>query len=157
MHRARHTGAVSSALRHPRVLILLVVAGVGLATALWLPMRHDSASAMENGHDRRPAQGQHRDGWRDRDHDQDGRRSRHRERDRDSGRGNDRSASVSASSSKQPPPSRETPAATKWKPFSILTAGQLVSYGKVVYRVRETHTSLPGWEPPKLPELFKVF
>jgi hypothetical protein len=30
-----------------------------------------------------------------------------------------------------------------------------VTYEGVTYQVKETHTSLPGWEPPALPSLFK--
>lgn len=44
--------------------------------------------------------------------------------------------------------------AAAWKPFTNYAAGDLVSYQGVVYRVKEAHTSLPGWEPPNLPSLF---
>ncbi|MFC4067608.1 family 16 glycosylhydrolase [Actinoplanes subglobosus] len=44
--------------------------------------------------------------------------------------------------------------AAKWKPFTAYKAGQLVGYRKVVYRVREAHTSLPGWQPDLVPALF---
>ena len=55
------------------------------------------------------------------------------------------------------PPTSEAPApaATPWKPFTDYIAGQLVTYEGVEYQVQETHTSLPGWEPPALPNLFK--
>jgi hypothetical protein len=60
-----------------------------------------------------------------------------------------------------PPPSSATPtptptpAATPWKAFTKYEAGDLVSFGGAVYRVLEAHTSLPGWEPTKLPNLFE--
>jgi hypothetical protein len=41
-----------------------------------------------------------------------------------------------------------------WKAFTAYRAGQLVEYRKVVYRVREAHTSLPGWQPDLVPALF---
>jgi hypothetical protein len=55
-----------------------------------------------------------------------------------------------------PPPPTKTapPAAAQWKPFTAYAAGDLVSFQKVTYRVLEAHTSLPGWEPTKLPNLF---
>jgi hypothetical protein len=144
MHRARHSGA-SSSLRRSRMLILLAVAGVGLAAALWLPTRNDSASATEVGRDRQQAQDQHHHHhhhWWDRDH----------RRDR---RSTDPSASPSDSPSESPsePPA---PDVTAWAPFTDYTAGQLVSFKGVEYRVQETHTSLPGWEPPKLPAVFTI-
>jgi hypothetical protein len=191
MHRARHSGAsssprhvsVSSTLRRPRALILLVVAGVGLAAALWLPTRNDSASATENGWDRGQAQnqdGDHSHWWswdRDRNRDRDGDRDRDRNRDgrRDRDRQADPSESPSESPSSSPSPSESAtaspspsasdstppsqspaPDVSPWKPFTVFTAGQLVKFRGVEYQVQETHTSLPGWEPPKLPLLFKV-
>ena len=53
------------------------------------------------------------------------------------------------------PPTAEPPAAEPWKPFRILKAGDRVTFDKLTYEVKETHTSLPGWEPPALPNLFK--
>jgi beta-glucanase (GH16 family) len=44
--------------------------------------------------------------------------------------------------------------AAKWKAFTAYEAGQLVEYRKVVYQVREAHTSLPGWQPDLVPALF---
>jgi len=183
MHRARHAG-VSSELRRPRTLILLAVAGVGLAVALWLPTRNDSASAHENGRDRQ--QSQNRDG---------DRRDRDRQ-DNDGGQDGDGqdgglpvSPSISPPATEPPtlapptsepptiepptvepptseppvttapptePPTSTAPAATAWAPFTDYLAGQLVTFQGVEYQVQETHTSLPGWEPPKLPELFQV-
>jgi hypothetical protein len=45
---------------------------------------------------------------------------------------------------------------TEWKVRTTYIAGQLVSFRNVIYQVQETHTALPGWEPTKLPQLFKV-
>src|SRR3954453_8858141 len=100
MHRARHSGA-SSSLRRPRVLILLAVAGVGLAAALWLPTRNDSASATEVGRDRQQAQNHHHHHhwWWDRDH----RRDR-RSADPSASPSDSPSASPSESPSEPPAP-----------------------------------------------------
>ncbi len=50
----------------------------------------------------------------------------------------------------------QSPTATvsAWKPFTDYQPGDLVSFGGKTFRVLEAHTSLPGWEPPKLPNLF---
>lgn len=53
------------------------------------------------------------------------------------------------------PPASEPPAAEPWEPFTLYAAGVLVTFDGVRYEVKETHTSLPGWEPPALPELFQ--
>ncbi|GIE79626.1 hypothetical protein Aph02nite_55760 [Actinoplanes philippinensis] len=44
--------------------------------------------------------------------------------------------------------------AAKWKAYTAYKPGQLVEYKKVIYRVREAHTSLPGWQPDLVPALF---
>ncbi|MFC7277469.1 carbohydrate-binding protein [Paractinoplanes rhizophilus] len=61
-----------------------------------------------------------------------------------------------ASSPAEPTPSKSatTPAATAWAAFTNYTAGDLVTFEGATYRVLEDHTSLPGWEPTKLPNLF---
>jgi hypothetical protein len=69
------------------------------------------------------------------------------------------SPSQSPSESPQPTPSATptespTKAAAAWKPFTNYQPGDLVSFKGVTFRVLEAHTSLPGWEPPKLPDLF---
>ena len=166
MHRARHSGA-SSSFRRPRVVLLLLVAGVGLAGALWLPSRYDAASATENGateHGRTgwQARDQHGDGWWDH-----WRRRHHRERRHhwsppitNPGDGPTTAPPTTAPPTNEPPaatPSTsEAPDVAAWKPFTDYTAGQLVRFGGVVYQVQEAHTSLPGWEPSKVPQLFKV-
>lgn len=47
--------------------------------------------------------------------------------------------------------------APRWRAFTAYTPGQFVEYDDVIYRVRERHTSLPGWEPTLVPALFKKF
>jgi hypothetical protein len=65
------------------------------------------------------------------------------------------SPSDPAPSSPSPAP---TPSATEkvsaWAPFVSYQVGDLVKFGGAIYRVLEAHTSLPGWEPTKLPNLF---
>jgi len=68
-------------------------------------------------------------------------------------------ATVTPTTSATPSP---TPTATKtaapapaWKTFTAYAVGDLVSYQGVTYKVKEAHTSLPGWEPTALPELFE--
>jgi beta-glucanase (GH16 family) len=48
-----------------------------------------------------------------------------------------------------------TPPTEPWKPFTIYQAGDRVTFDGITYEVKETHTSLPGWEPPALTILFK--
>ncbi|MCU7724463.1 family 16 glycosylhydrolase [Actinoplanes sp. KI2] len=74
------------------------------------------------------------------------------------------SPSPSESTSPEPtsPPESPSPSATPsatatiaaWAPFVAYQAGDLVTFAGATYRVLEAHTSLPGWEPTKLPELF---
>jgi hypothetical protein len=155
MHRARRSWK-ALAIR-PRLLIALVVAGAGLAFALWLPTRNDSAAATENGWAWQQTQGDYRYGgdrtwWRDRD-------GWHRH-DRQSA---PPSAAPTTPPASEPPssapatvpPTSAAPAATAWAPFTNYVKGQIVSFDGVEYEVKETHTSLPGWEPPALPNLFK--
>jgi hypothetical protein len=54
------------------------------------------------------------------------------------------------------PPTTTPPApvAKPWKPFTLYRAGDRVTFGGVTYAVKETHTSLPAWKPPAVPELF---
>ncbi|KHD77031.1 hypothetical protein MB27_13010 [Actinoplanes utahensis] len=44
--------------------------------------------------------------------------------------------------------------APDWKTYTTYRAGQLVAYRNVIYRVREPHTALPGWQPNLVPALF---
>jgi hypothetical protein len=58
------------------------------------------------------------------------------------------------------PPASPSPSASSsaaipaWAPFVSYQAGDLVTFEGATYRVLEAHTSLPGWEPTKLPNLF---
>jgi chitodextrinase len=57
-----------------------------------------------------------------------------------------------------PPPATTTPpapAASPWKAFTLYAAGDRVTFDGITYEVREAHTSLPGWQPPAVPGLFK--
>ncbi|MEV6629430.1 carbohydrate-binding protein [Actinoplanes sp. NPDC051470] len=54
------------------------------------------------------------------------------------------------------PPAEQPPAAEAWEPFHLYTAGTKVEFKGVTYEVLSTHTSLPGWEPTAIPELFKA-
>jgi hypothetical protein len=63
------------------------------------------------------------------------------------------SPSDPAPSSPSPTPSA-TAAASAWKPFVSYQVGDLVTFAGATYRVLEAHTSLPGWEPTKVPNLF---
>ncbi|MFF5172040.1 lytic polysaccharide monooxygenase [Micromonospora sp. NPDC000089] len=54
------------------------------------------------------------------------------------------------------PPS-STPAPTgapAWQPGTAYPLGTLVSYADRTWRCRQSHTSLPGWEPPNVPALW---
>jgi hypothetical protein len=66
------------------------------------------------------------------------------------------SPSESPSATASPTPSKTTaPAATPWKAYTNYAAGDLVTYEGATYKVLEAHTSLPGWEPTALPNLFQ--
>ncbi|MEV6349853.1 carbohydrate-binding protein [Actinoplanes sp. NPDC051851] len=45
--------------------------------------------------------------------------------------------------------------AKKWQQFHTYQAGDRVTYNDVTYRVKAMHTSLPGWEPGLVPNLFQ--
>ncbi|BAL92531.1 putative glycosyl hydrolase [Actinoplanes missouriensis 431] len=49
---------------------------------------------------------------------------------------------------------RVTVASKPWKKFTTYKAGQYVTYKGGTYRVKERHTSLPGWQPTLVPALF---
>jgi hypothetical protein len=169
MHRARHAGA-SPTLRRPRTLILLAVATLGLAAALWLPGRNDTASASENGRDRQQSWSGHHHGdrwnwWRHHHHRPfppipvpTGSRSAEPPTiDPPSDPTTEPTTEpTTAAPTVSPTPTDTAPAATAWKPFTDYTAGQVVSFAGKVYQVQQPHTSLPGWEPPKLPALFTL-
>jgi hypothetical protein len=66
------------------------------------------------------------------------------------------SPTPSPTPSETPSPTPTSPPAevAAWAAFVDYQAGDLVSYEGVTYRVLEAHTSLPGWEPTNLPNLF---
>ncbi len=43
---------------------------------------------------------------------------------------------------------------SEWQPYTDYTVGDVVSYQGVLYECRQSHTSLPGWEPPNVPALW---
>src|SRR5258706_2649063 len=43
-----------------------------------------------------------------------------------------------------------------WAPWTAYTAGQLVTYNGSTYKCIQSHTSQPGWEPPKVPALWQL-
>jgi chitinase len=47
-------------------------------------------------------------------------------------------------------PPTTTPAGTAWAPYTAYTVGQIVTYNGKRYQCRQSHTSLPGWEPPNV-------
>jgi hypothetical protein len=46
------------------------------------------------------------------------------------------------------PPTTNPPSGTPWAPYTAYTVGQKVTYDGKLYQCRQSHTSLPGWEPP---------
>ena len=42
-----------------------------------------------------------------------------------------------------------------WAPNRAYTVGNQVTYNGVTYQCRQSHTSLPGWEPPNVPALWQ--
>lgn len=55
-----------------------------------------------------------------------------------------------------PPPSPEPDTVTAWAEWVNYRLDDLVSYGGTTYRVRQSHTSQPGWEPPNAAALFEA-
>ncbi|GAA3107053.1 fibronectin type III domain-containing protein [Streptosporangium carneum] len=47
-------------------------------------------------------------------------------------------------------------AAAAWAPYTAYTAGTVVTHNGVNYQCLQSHTSLPGWEPDRVPALWKV-
>jgi chitinase len=48
------------------------------------------------------------------------------------------------------PPTTTPPSGTAWAPYTSYTVGQIVTYAGKRYQCRQSHTSLPGWEPPNV-------
>lgn len=44
----------------------------------------------------------------------------------------------------------------EWAPYTSYTVGDTVTYNGCTYSVIQSHTSLPGWEPPNVPALFQL-
>jgi predicted carbohydrate-binding protein with CBM5 and CBM33 domain len=62
---------------------------------------------------------------------------------------------ASPTASPTPGPSSPPPGEpSAWQPFVAYLAGDRVSYGGQLYQCRQSHTSLPGWEPPAVPALW---
>jgi Glycosyl hydrolases family 16 len=65
--------------------------------------------------------------------------------------------SASPTNTAEPTPTASpspTATAAAWAKFTDYAVDDLVTYGGATYRVLEAHTSLPGWEPSKVPSLF---
>jgi len=41
-----------------------------------------------------------------------------------------------------------------WQPNTAYAVGQTVTFNAALYRCRQAHTSLPGWEPPNTEALW---
>jgi beta-glucanase (GH16 family) len=54
----------------------------------------------------------------------------------------------------QPPATQPPAGGNAWAPYTSYTAGQVVTYNGVSYRVLQTHSSIPGWEPSNVAALF---
>ena len=67
------------------------------------------------------------------------------------------SSTPSRSAPTTKPARTKKPAAkpSAWKPYKTYAVGDLVTFQDATYRVKEAHTSLPGWEPTALPALFQ--
>lgn len=185
-HAYRSAAALRSAARRPRVLMMVAVAAAGLTVAFWLPTRNDSAAANENGQRSASGQHRHgndRDRRHDQNRppSQPGFPSASDSAPPSGQPPTDPTSAptgepptsepptsappISAPPTSEPPtvsvppttvPPTTAPAAAKWAPFTNYEAGQVVTYDDVKYEVLAAHTSLPGWEPPALPALFRL-
>jgi beta-glucanase (GH16 family) len=52
------------------------------------------------------------------------------------------------------PTTTAPPQSGAWVAYTPYTVGQIVTYGGARYQVRQSHMSLPGWEPPNVLALF---
>lgn len=55
----------------------------------------------------------------------------------------------------EPPPNEPPPGGT-WATGTAYSAGAQVTYGGTTYRCLQSHTALPGWEPPSTPALWQA-
>ncbi|MQA26518.1 MAG: hypothetical protein GEU94_13850, partial [Micromonosporaceae bacterium] len=53
-----------------------------------------------------------------------------------------------------PTPTSQPPSGT-WASHTDYRVGDRVTYGGQLYQCRQSHTSLPGWEPPNTPALWQ--
>ncbi|MFG2752375.1 dioxygenase family protein [Streptomyces xanthophaeus] len=53
------------------------------------------------------------------------------------------------------PPGPSTPPGGTWAPGTAYRTGDRVSYGGAAYTCVQAHTSVPGWEPPSVPALWR--
>ena len=53
------------------------------------------------------------------------------------------------------PPPPPPPSDGAWEPYRGYNVGDLVTYSGRRYQCRQSHTSLPGWEPPNVPALWQ--
>ena len=65
-------------------------------------------------------------------------------------------ATQSVITATQPAPTATQPAFAEWQPHIYYEVGTQVTYNGAIYRCRQTHTSLPGWEPPNTPTLWQL-
>jgi chitinase len=69
-----------------------------------------------------------------------------------------KSPTPAPSATKPPSPSPtvspSTPGGTTWAPYTAYVTGQVVTFGGRRYQCRQSHTSLPGWEPPNVAALW---
>lgn len=64
------------------------------------------------------------------------------------------SPTATASPTASPSPSPTSQPGGTWQPNTAYTVGQRVTYNGAAYECRQSHTSLPGWEPPNTPALW---
>jgi chitin-binding protein len=68
---------------------------------------------------------------------------------------------IGGGSPSEPPPSEEPPptqppASGTWASGTYYAAGSQVTYNGTTYRALQSHTALPGWEPPSTPALWQA-
>ncbi|MFB9878304.1 carbohydrate-binding protein [Planobispora siamensis] len=65
-------------------------------------------------------------------------------------------ATVATANAATAPRAAAVLAAPAWQPYTSYAVGAQVSYNGVDYQAIQAHTSLPGWEPPNVPALWKA-
>jgi len=56
----------------------------------------------------------------------------------------------------EPAPTPAPPASGTWAAGTAYGAGSVVTYNGTTYRALQSHTALPGWEPPSTPALWQA-